>query len=101
MPEFRSRQEYSLKSADVYGCGTILFVMCAGFLPFADDNADVLARKIAQGDWRFPKWFSDELQDVSIRREKTHKNRQQLRTPTLLSAQQKDTKMKARHTKHE
>jgi hypothetical protein len=49
----------------VISLGTILFVMCAGFLPFSDDNTDVLIRKIVTGDWKHPKWFSEELQDVS------------------------------------
>lgn len=56
--------DYSLTCADVYGIGCILYVMCAGALPFYHENNEVLYQLIAAGRWKMPPHFSSELQDL-------------------------------------
>jgi len=55
--------EYSLECSDVYGSGCILYVMCAGHLPF-NDEGDALYQKIMGGVYRIPKTFSPNLQSL-------------------------------------
>lgn len=49
--------EYSLRAADVYGIGCILYVMCAGGLPFHSPDTDVLFRNIVTGNWKPAVWM--------------------------------------------
>ncbi|KAK9128168.1 hypothetical protein Syun_016965 [Stephania yunnanensis] len=60
-PEILAKQGYDGAKADVWSCGVILFVMCAGFLPFNDPNLMVMYRKIYKGEFRCPRWFSPDL----------------------------------------
>ncbi|GJN06398.1 hypothetical protein PR202_ga24125 [Eleusine coracana subsp. coracana] len=60
-PEVLSRRGYDAGKADLWSCGVVLFVLCAGYLPFQDRNLVGMYRKIHRGEFRCPKWFSPEL----------------------------------------
>jgi serine/threonine protein kinase len=57
-------EDYHIELVDIYDCGCILFVMCAGGLPFTDNDPDVLMQHIVRGARKTPKFFSENL--VSI-----------------------------------
>eukprot|EP00759_Apiculatamorpha_spiralis_P048217 PhF_6_TR4353/c0_g1_i1/m.5868 len=63
-PEVLSESGYNGFMADVWSAGVILFVMCAGYLPFEDPNLNTLFNKIERGDFRMSKHFSAPLQEL-------------------------------------
>lgn len=60
-PEVVDRRGYDGAKADLWSCGVILYVLIAGFLPFADDNLVAMYKKIHRGDFRCPPWFSSDV----------------------------------------
>ncbi|KAG6502390.1 CBL-interacting protein kinase 19-like [Zingiber officinale] len=60
-PEVLSRRGYDGSKVDIWSCGIILFVLMAGYLPFQDANIVAMYRKIYKGDFRCPRWFSQDL----------------------------------------
>jgi serine/threonine protein kinase len=55
--------DYELELVDAYDAGCILFVMCAGHLPFPDEG-ELLFSMIVSGTVARPKHFSDNLQNL-------------------------------------
>ncbi len=51
---------YEMELIDIYDAGCILFVMCAGHLPFPEEG-EVLFNKIIAGAMAFPRHFSPNL----------------------------------------
>jgi hypothetical protein len=45
-------------------CGVILFVFLAGYLPFEEENQEVLFRKMRRADFAYPDWFTEESKDL-------------------------------------
>lgn len=65
-PEVLEDQGYCGFKADIWTSGVILYVMCAGALPFDDDseNLNALFRLIQRCDYRMPREFSAQLRDL-------------------------------------
>lgn len=55
---------YSGGASDAWSCGIILYVLCAGRLPFDSEETETLFRSILQGHVHFPSHFSPELRDL-------------------------------------
>ncbi|OIV95649.1 hypothetical protein TanjilG_01443 [Lupinus angustifolius] len=60
-PEILAKRGYDGAKVDVWSCGVVLFVLAAGYLPFNDPNLMVMYRKIYKGEFRCPRWMSQEL----------------------------------------
>ncbi|KAM7260239.1 hypothetical protein ACFE04_015980 [Oxalis oulophora] len=60
-PEILSKKGYDGAKIDVWSCGVILFVLTAGYLPFNDPNLMAMYKKIYRGEFRCPKWMSNDL----------------------------------------
>ena len=63
-PEMLSKFKYEPIKADIWSLGIVLYAMLAGFLPFDDDNTEVLYQKIIEGNFSMPHWISAEAQDL-------------------------------------
>lgn len=57
-PEMIAGKEYVGPLADMWSLGVILFAMVCGYLPFEDDNTNMLYKKILAGDYRTPSFVS-------------------------------------------
>jgi serine/threonine protein kinase len=66
-PEVLRGQGYDGRSADVWSCGCILYVLCSGHMPFDEPQLAALFVAITQARYRMPAHFSAPLQDL-IRR---------------------------------
>ncbi|KAF7053160.1 hypothetical protein CFC21_061142 [Triticum aestivum] len=66
-PEVISKTGYDGAKSDIWSCGVILFVLVAGYLPFHGSNLMDMYRKIEQGDFRCPGWFSHKLQKLLLK----------------------------------
>ncbi|KAJ4719189.1 Non-specific serine/threonine protein kinase [Melia azedarach] len=60
-PEILSKKGYDGAKVDVWSCGVILFVLTAGYLPFNDPNLMNMYKKIYKGEFRCPRWMSNDL----------------------------------------
>jgi len=63
-PEVLIGRGYDGFKADIWSSGVILYVLLAGFLPFDEDNANELFKKICTADFRFPQTFSNSVIDL-------------------------------------
>lgn len=45
-PEVIKDKGYSGATADLWSCGVVLYVLLAGYLPFEEDNMNVLYKKV-------------------------------------------------------
>ncbi|XVE58929.1 hypothetical protein DITRI_Ditri05aG0002500 [Diplodiscus trichospermus] len=66
-PEILTKKGYDGAKVDVWSCGVILFVLNAGYLPFNDPNLMVMYKKIYKGEFRCPKWMSNDLKRLLSR----------------------------------
>lgn len=57
-PEVLREEGYEGFKADIWSIGVILFVMLAGYLPFDDNDVEVLFKKIESGKLNYPPFFS-------------------------------------------
>ncbi|KAJ0261873.1 CBL-interacting serine/threonine-protein kinase 11 [Hirschfeldia incana] len=60
-PEILSKKGYDGAKVDVWSCGVVLFVLACGYLPFNDPNIMSMYKKIYKGEYRCPKWMSQDL----------------------------------------
>ena len=63
-PEMIAGKRYNGLQVDIWSCGVILFAMLAGYLPFEDPNTSALYKKILSGDYKIPKFVSNEGKDL-------------------------------------
>ncbi|CAO2045930.1 unnamed protein product, partial [Urochloa humidicola] len=63
-PEVISKTGYDGAKSDIWSCGVVLFVLMAGYLPFQGPNLMEMYRKVDNGDFRCPSWFSHKLKKL-------------------------------------
>lgn len=63
-PEMIAGKRYNGAQVDVWSCGVILFALICGYLPFEDSNTSMLYKKIISGEYRCPKFMSEEAKDL-------------------------------------
>ena len=66
-PEVLADKGYDGRTADVWSCGVILYVLLAGFLPFDEPTMTALFRKIQNADFAYPSWFTPGVKDLLAR----------------------------------
>ena len=71
-PEMISGKRYQGSQVDIWSCGVILFALICGYLPFEDSNTTMLYKKITNGEYRCPKFISEEAKDLLSRILKTN-----------------------------
>ena len=59
--------EYNGLSSDIWSIGVILFAMVCGYLPFDDQDTQILYQRIIDGEYSIPSNISNEASDL-IRR---------------------------------
>ena len=57
-PEMVTGKKYSGSSVDIWSSGIVLYTMVCGFLPFEDDNQNILFGKIAKGLFSLPSFLT-------------------------------------------
>ena len=63
-PEMISGKRYQGSQVDIWSCGVILFALICGYLPFEDSNTTMLYKKIISGEYRCPKYMSEDAKDL-------------------------------------
>ena len=63
-PEMVSGNKYNGFNIDIWAIGIILFAMLCGYLPFEDDDNDVLFQKILECKLDYPKHLSPLAKDI-------------------------------------
>jgi serine/threonine protein kinase len=66
-PEVIRGQKYDGTKSDVWSLGVLLYGLCAGYLPFNDNNVRRLLDKVCEGHITFPEHFSEDLRDLISR----------------------------------
>jgi len=57
-------KKYDGLMADIWSCGVILYAMLCGYLPFEDDNTNILYKKILKGVFELPDFLSRSAKDL-------------------------------------
>ncbi len=63
-PEMIAGKKYQGICVDIWSSGIILYAMICGYLPFDDNNNDVLYKKITDGKFSIPNWVSDQAKEL-------------------------------------
>ena len=63
-PEMVTGKKYGGTSVDIWSSGIVLYTMVCGFLPFEDDNQNILFGKIAKGLFSLPSFLSVSCKDL-------------------------------------
>lgn len=63
-PEMIAGKKYNGLQVDIWSCGVILFAMICGYLPFEDPDTSSLYKKILAGEYKIPKFVSNESKDL-------------------------------------
>ena len=63
-PEMVTGRKYGGTSVDIWSSGIVLYTMVCGFLPFEDDNQNILFGKIAKGLFSLPSFLSVSCKDL-------------------------------------
>jgi len=59
-PELIAGKSYLGAEADLWSMGVLLYALLCGYLPFDDDNINLLYKKIQSGKYESPSWLSPE-----------------------------------------
>ena len=57
-PELICGRAYLGAEADLWSMGVLLYALLCGYLPFDDDNINLLYKKIQAGKYELPAWLS-------------------------------------------
>ena len=63
-PEMLNGEKYRAPPVDVWSSGIVLYAMLCGYLPFEDDDNDVLYDKICKGKFVIPNHVSEKARDL-------------------------------------
>jgi serine/threonine protein kinase len=63
-PEMIAGKSYVASRVDIWSCGVILFALICGYLPFEDPSTRLLYKKILAGEYKCPKYISEEARDL-------------------------------------
>ena len=63
-PEMLIGKKYKAPLVDIWSSGIVLYAMVCGFLPFEDDNNDILYKKIRKGKFKIPNFISENCKDL-------------------------------------
>ena len=63
-PEMFGDDTYDGLKSDVWSTGIILYAMLCGYLPFDEDDDEVLVKKIQYCEYDFPHFLSEEAKDL-------------------------------------
>ena len=63
-PEMLEGKKYRGVSVDIWSCGTVLYMMLTGKLPFEDDDNVQLYKKIITGQYTLPEFLSRNAKDL-------------------------------------
>ena len=59
-PELICGKSYLGAEADLWSMGVLLYALLCGYLPFDDDNINLLYKKIQQGKYDLPAWLTQD-----------------------------------------
>ena len=59
-PELIAGKNYLGAEADLWSMGVLLYALLCGYLPFDDDNINVLYKKIQSGKYESPTWLTSD-----------------------------------------
>ena len=59
-PEMIAGKKYYGLKSDIWSSGVVLYAMVCGFLPFEDPKTSNLYKKILAGDFKIPKFLSQD-----------------------------------------
>lgn len=59
-PELICGKSYLGAEADLWSMGVLLYALLCGYLPFDDDNINLLYKKIQNGKYELPAWLSQD-----------------------------------------
>ena len=63
-PEMIKGEKYNGLQVDIWSSGIVLYAMLVGYLPFEENNNDLLYKKICSGHFKIPFFLSDSAKDI-------------------------------------
>jgi len=55
---------YDGQKTDIWSCGVIMYALLCGYLPFEDENTQLLYKKILTADFHIPRFVSADGKDL-------------------------------------